>query len=126
MLRLFLSYDLGRLDYNDPEDKGILHMAAIMGDLETIETLADAKLSGIPTDLRDIHGNTPMESFVNVRQNYQSEDEVEREACFAAFKRLLESIVPEMGDEAYVENQVKYMDLDQPSNHFESDGEEFF
>lgn len=81
-----------RLDVKDPEAQGVLHLAAALGDHQTIAILQRYEKQirehcGIED--KDIHGHTPLEVFDMQRPSYVTEDEGTRLRTRAAFISLL-------------------------------------
>lgn len=123
-LQLLLDHGMTRPDYIDPDGQGILHMAAIVGDLRTIGILTKARICGAPLERKDMYGNTPLRSFFEVRKNYRSENDVERKSCLEAFTQLLESVVPDVDGILFPDSNFR--ELEDSSSGAESEEEVFF
>lgn len=91
MLELFLARG-ARTDIADVDSETRLHLAAAFGDLRILGIFRRARLCGIDTESKNLHGFTAMERWSNERRILVEEDDATYQKSGEVFQELLKGI----------------------------------
>lgn len=81
-IKMLLDLDVN-VHHMDKDQQGLLHYAALVGDLKTLRIIAGANLTGFDIEHRDITGHTPLQAFDLDRYFYDDDfTKAESRRCF--------------------------------------------